>query len=125
MKGYIHLWDISGWPTTEGKITSYDSGVHSTTSHSNYGMQTINTEKWNRVEYLYSIDGVEYVGHRISPNFNADYPNGGTKERLSVFYNPNKKSESYLLADRYHNPIVLWTFIVTVAIFGLDFVPKP
>ncbi|MDQ8209854.1 DUF3592 domain-containing protein, partial [Coraliomargarita sp. SDUM461003] len=125
LKGYIHLWNISSWPTTTGKIIDYESGMHSSASHSQYGMQTTKSEKWNRVEYQYTIDGIEYVGHRISPNFKATYPYKNTEERISVFYNPKKHSEAYLLPDRYHSPIVLWTFIVMLTIFGLDFIPKP
>ena len=87
-------------------------------------MQTIKSEAWNRIEYSYSVDGAEYRGHRISPNFKASYPKKEKEERISVFYNPKNHSEAYLLSDGYHNPVILWTFLVALLVLLGDFIPR-
>ncbi|MGB0744534.1 MAG: hypothetical protein ACPGSB_08405 [Opitutales bacterium] len=120
VRGYTHLWDISDWPTTKGNITDYDSGTRSSPSYSKYRMQDVVSEEWNWIEYEYSLEGVGYTSTRVSPNMKATFPYKRKEERISVFYNPENHSESYLRSDRYHNPLLLGIFVASVIGLCID-----
>lgn len=119
-RGYNRLWDISDWPIVDGRITDYESGAHSNPSHSKYRMQSVYSDEWSRIEYEYVVDGITYVGWRISPNVQATLPYSGRDEEISVFYNSSNHSESYLLAQRYHNPLLFGIFVASAIGLAID-----
>lgn len=119
-RGYSQLWDISDWPIVDARITSYESGAYSKPSHSKYRMQSVHRDEWSRIEYEYAIDGISYTARRISPNITATLPYLSRGEKISAFYNPNDHSESYLLAQRYHNPFLLGLFVASIFMLGFD-----
>lgn len=121
-RGYIHFSDIHQWPTTKGKVISYESGENTYVVHSMRSMQSTGSVEWNKVKYEYSIDGVTHTGNRISPNIRATYPY--KTENVAVFYNPKDHSESYLSAGRYYNPILIGIFVASILILGVDLLTK-
>lgn len=80
-RGYIHFSDIHQWPTTKGKVISYESGENTYVVHSMRSMQSTGSVEWNKVKYEYSIDGVTHTGNRISPNISE--PRIHTKQKMS------------------------------------------
>lgn len=126
VKGYSKLWDISDWPTANGRITGYESGSHSAPSHSKYRMQSVHSDEWSRIEYEYIVDGVIYTGWRISPNVGATLPDLGSGKEIPVFYNSSNHTEAYLLAQRYHNPLLLGIFAASLVALAIEiFSAKP
>ena len=121
-RGYIHLWDISDWPSVKGNITDYEAGTRESTSYSKYRMQSRESEEWNWIEYQYSVEGAAHTGNRISPNIKASYPYKRKEEEVIVFYNPENHSESYLLAQRYHNPLLIGVFVASILGLVIDLV---
>lgn len=122
VRGYTHLWDISNWATVNGKIVSYESGTRSITSYSKYSMQGVDSMGWSRIEYEYIVDDVSYTGRRISPNIKTNIAYIKKEEKTPVFYNPAKHSESYLLAQRYHNPLLVGLFVASIVGLGVDLI---
>jgi len=122
VRGYVYLWDISDWPTANGKIISFELGEHSSATYSKFQMQNVDSEKWNEVEYEYAVGDVTYRGHRISPNYKATLPGKKREETVIVFYNPTDHSESYLLSQRYHNPLLLGLFAASLIGLAVDVV---
>jgi|GEM_PF-2500113 len=121
-RGYIHLADISDWPSVKGRVTDYDSGTHESASYSKYQMQSQKSEGWNWIEYQYSVDGIEHTGNRISPNIKVTYPYKRKEEEVAVFYNPSNHSESYLLAQKYYNPLLIGLFVASILGLGIDLI---
>ena len=120
IRGYTQLGDISNWPTTSGVIVSYETGSHSTISYSKYRMQSAESEGGNWIEYEYIVDGVTYTGNRTSPNIKATIPRLRKEEIIPVYYNPSNHSESYLLAQRYYNPLLLGLLVASIVGLGVD-----
>jgi hypothetical protein len=113
----------SRWPSAPGRI------VRSQTRRTKESKTAIATPVGNLpdVEYVYTVDGVEHHGKRISiGEFKPDSPEvEAALERYQVgrtgpvFYNPDKPAEAVLERDPPASPMVMYGFAGGVVLIGL------
>lgn len=87
------------WPSTTGIIlTSYVKQVIEKRKN-NGGNESLNTHYEIAVEYTYTVDSIQYEGHRISVNAQSysseksasnDLSNYLIGSRVAVYYDPSK-----------------------------------
>jgi hypothetical protein len=96
---------VRGWPATDGTLISAEVERFGATTRAPSDQDYV-----GKASYRYSIDGVEYAGHRISPwaivaSHNARFvldwqlggATGGENRSVSVIYKPSDPGRSYLL----------------------------
>jgi hypothetical protein len=108
------LTEAQGWPTTEGKVLSYEKNYKSISGTDRYGNKTTTAIYRPEVQYEYEVNGKKYTNSRIkyvdekvvdsinmsdiSAILSSFYSRSKKEEvKLKVFYNPDNPQESLLL----------------------------
>lgn len=111
---------IGRWPSTPGDLSFIGAKKFGPNEWA-----TVNQDYRSKAQYSYSVDGIKYIGHRVSPwvmvvshsvksiletQLKAvEYlPNG----RVNVYYSPNNPQKSYLIPTRWKSQ--LFTFILSL-----------